>query len=84
MLGFSTYAALLPELRDEWQLSNAQAGVIGGMFFAGYVATVSYWTALTDRVDARKIYLAGGLKIVYDLALYFRFRRVALPADATR
>ena len=61
MLGFSTYAALLPELRDEWHLSNAQAGVVGGMFFAGYVATVSYWTALTDRVDARRVYLAGGL-----------------------
>jgi MFS family permease len=61
MLGFSTYAALLPELRDAWRLSNAEAGVIGGMFFAGYVATVSYWTALTDRVDARKVYLAGSL-----------------------
>ena len=61
MLGFSTYAALLPELRDEWRLSNAQAGVVAGMFFAGYVATVSYWTALTDRLDARRVYLAGSL-----------------------
>lgn len=61
MLGFSTYAALLPELRDAWHLSNAEAGVIAGMFFAGYVATVSYWTALTDRVDARRVYLAGSL-----------------------
>jgi MFS family permease len=61
MLGFSTYAALLPELRDEWQLSNAQAGVVGGMFFAGYVTTVSLWTALTDRVDGRRIYFAGAL-----------------------
>lgn len=59
MLGFSTYAALLPELRDLWALSNSQAGIVGGMFFAGYIATVSYWTALTDRVDARKVYLAG-------------------------
>jgi MFS family permease len=61
MLGFSTYAALLPELRDLWGLSNAQAGVVGGMFFAGYVATVSFWTALTDRIDARYVYLAGSL-----------------------
>jgi len=61
MLGFSTYAALLPELRDEWGLSNSQAGIIGGMFFAGYVATVSLATALTDRIDARRVYLAGGL-----------------------
>jgi MFS family permease len=61
MLGSQTYAALLPQLREEWGMSNAQAGVVGGMFFAGYIATVSYWTALTDRVDARKVYLAGGL-----------------------
>ena len=61
MLGFSTYAALLPELRDLWRLSNSQAGVIGGMFFAGYIATVSLWTALTDRVDARRIYVFGSL-----------------------
>ena len=61
MLGFSTYAALLPDLRDEWRLSNAEAGVVGGMFFAGYVTTVSLWTALTDRVDARRIYVAGSV-----------------------
>ena len=61
MLGFSTYAALLPELRDEWGMSNAEAGVVSGMFFAGYIGTVSLWTALTDRFDARKIYLAGSV-----------------------
>jgi MFS family permease len=61
MLGFSTYAALLPDLRDEWRISNSQAGVVSGMFFAGYIGTVSLWTALTDRVDARKVYLAGSV-----------------------
>src|SRR5512140_2124497 len=61
MLGFSTFAALLPQLRDAWSLSNAQAGVVGGMFFGGYVASVSWWTALTDRGDGRKVYLAGSL-----------------------
>ena len=60
MLGFATYAALLPQLRDAWQLSNAEAGIVSGAFFAGYVAAVSYSTALTDRVDGRKVYLAGG------------------------
>ena len=61
MLGFATYAALLPELRDLWRLSNAEAGVIGSAFFLGYIATVSYWTALTDRIDGRRIYLIGSL-----------------------
>ena len=61
MSGFSTFAALLPELRDLWGLSNSQAGFVGGTFFAGYIATVSFWTALTDRMDARKVYLAGSV-----------------------
>ena len=61
MLGFSTYAALLPELRDAWRLSNAEAGMVSGAFFAGYVGTVSLWTALTDRIDARRVYVAGSL-----------------------
>ncbi|MGE3679032.1 MAG: nitrate/nitrite transporter [Burkholderiales bacterium] len=60
MAGFATYPALLAELRDAWSLSNSEAGMIGGLFFAGYVAAVSYATALTDRIDGRRVYLAGG------------------------
>ena len=61
MLGSFTYAALLPLLRDSWGLANSQAGLIGGLFFAGYIATVSFWTALTDRVDGRKVYVVGSV-----------------------
>src|SRR3989475_10252479 len=59
MLGFATFAALLPQLRDEWSLTNAQAGLVGGMFFGGDIVSVSYWTAPTDRVDAPKVYAPG-------------------------
>ena len=59
MLGFSTYPALLPQLQGEWALSNAEAGIIGSFFFAGYIGTVSFWTALTDRVDGRWVYAAA-------------------------
>jgi len=59
MLGFSTYAALLPDLSELWRMSNAEAGIVGGTFFIGYVGTVSYWTALTDRADGRRVYLIG-------------------------
>jgi MFS family permease len=61
MLGFATFAALLPDLRDLWRLTNAEAGLIASAFFAGYVGTVSYWTALTDRMDGRRVYLTGAL-----------------------
>jgi MFS family permease len=61
MLGFSTYPALLPELQGEWRISNSEAGIIGSFFFAGYIATVSAWTALTDRIDGRYVYVAGSV-----------------------
>jgi MFS family permease len=61
MLGFSTYPALLPGLQGEWGISNSEAGIIGSLFFAGYIATVSAWTALTDRVDGRYVYAAGSV-----------------------
>ena len=64
MLGFSTYAALLPELRALWSMTNAEAGLVGGSFFIGYIGTVSYWTALTDRADGRRVYLIGSLLAV--------------------
>lgn len=64
MLGFSTYPALLPGLQAEWGISNSEAGVIGSLFFAGYIATVSAWTALTDRIDGRYVYVAGSVLAV--------------------
>ncbi len=89
MLGFSTYAALLPELRDAWSLSNSQAGVVSGMFFAGYVATVSLLTALTDRIDARWVYLAGGVLAAaasagFGLAASGFLSAALLPGDSRR
>jgi MFS family permease len=68
MLGFATYAALLPDLRDLWGMSNTEAGLVGSAFFGGYVATVSYWTALTDRVDGRRVYAVGSALAVLGAA----------------
>jgi predicted MFS family arabinose efflux permease len=61
MLGFSAVPALLPELARAWSLSATEAGTLTGAFFAGYMVAVPLLTALTDRVDARKIYLAATL-----------------------
>ena len=56
MLGFSLYAALLPMLQQQWALSNAEAGYVGGMALGGYMLAVPWLSALTDRVDARHVY----------------------------
>ncbi|HEX4798638.1 MAG TPA: MFS transporter [Burkholderiales bacterium] len=68
MAGFSTYATLLPRLEDEWGMNHSQAGFVSGMFFAGYMAAVPALTSLTDRVDARRIYLASSIVAATGLA----------------
>jgi MFS family permease len=61
LLGFACYAVVLTTLQDEWQLSNLQSGLIASAFFFGYMLMVPLATALTDRVDAKKVYFFGGL-----------------------
>jgi MFS family permease len=70
MVGFATYATLLPRLQDEWGINNTQAGLIGGMFFAGYMAAVPVLTSLTDRLDARRIYFASCVVAAAGLAAF--------------
>ena len=59
MTGFAAYTTLLPQLQRAWSLSNSEAGLIGGVFFAGYMAAVPLLTSLTDRVDSRRVYVAA-------------------------
>lgn len=61
MTGFAAYPAFLALLRDTWNISNSEAGFIGGAFFAGYMTAVPFLSALTDRIDARRIYLGSCL-----------------------
>jgi MFS family permease len=56
MTGFACYTTLLPVLLREWTLSNTEAGLIGGIFYAGYMVAVPVLSSLTDRVDSRRIY----------------------------
>jgi MFS family permease len=59
MMGIFAFPALLPRFVAEWTLSNTQAGWINGIYFAGYTAAVPVLVSLTDRMDGRRIYLAG-------------------------
>ena len=57
MTGFACYTTLLPELMKAWGLNNSEAGLIGGIFYTGYMVAVPVLTSLTDRVDSRRVYL---------------------------
>ncbi|MDO8607775.1 MAG: MFS transporter [Phaeospirillum sp.] len=61
MVGVFSFPALLPGFIAEWGLSNTEAGWISGVVFAGYTVAVPVLTTLTDRIDAKRVYLAGAL-----------------------
>lgn len=57
MVGVFAFPALLPRFFEEWHLTNTDAGWINGIYFAGYTVIVPVLASLTDRVDARDIYI---------------------------
>ena len=61
MTGFAAYWSLLPVLQPAWDMTNAAAGWLSGAFFGGYVLAVAFLTAMTDRVDARHVFILGAV-----------------------
>ena len=61
LLGFACYPSALTIIQAEWNLSNFESGFLASSFFLGYVLAVPIATTLTDRIDTRQVYLAGGL-----------------------
>ena len=57
------FAALLPHFGELWALSSSDLGWVSGIFFAGYTLAVPVLVSLTDRIDARPIYMGGALTI---------------------
>ncbi len=66
------FASLLPKFGELWTLSATELGWISGIFFAGYTLAVPVLVSLTDRVDARPIYMAGAGTVALS-ALGFAF-----------
>jgi MFS family permease len=58
-IGAFFWPALLPEMMGRWSLSNSEAGWITSAFYAAYMVSVPVLVTLTDRVDAKRVYLFG-------------------------
>lgn len=68
MAGVFAFPALLPTFVAEWGLSKTQAGWIAGLYFVGYAVVAPPVNALTDRIDARLVLLAGALLTAFSTA----------------
>jgi MFS family permease len=58
MLDNATFPALIPVFQPLWHLSGTEAGWVSGIYYAGYAAAVPLLVTITDRLDARAVYLA--------------------------
>jgi predicted MFS family arabinose efflux permease len=58
-IGAFYWPALLPQMMQRWSLSNSEAGWITSSFYAAYMLAVPVLVTLTDRIDAKRVYLFG-------------------------
>ena len=59
LLSFALWPVFLTNLGREWGLSNTDIGLVSGAYFIGYLLATPVLVGLTDRIDARLIFLGG-------------------------
>ncbi|GFE61346.1 MFS transporter [Geobacter sp. AOG2] len=61
MLVFINYSAVLPTLRQEWGINNTRAGMIFSVYQLGYITSGVILSALTDRINTKRIFIGAAL-----------------------
>ncbi len=61
MLVLLNYSAVLPIIKQEWNLSNTEAGLIYSAYQVGYIILVVILSTLTDYIDTKKIYVLSAI-----------------------
>src|SRR5918994_2839591 len=72
-IGAFFWPALLPGMIERWSLTNSEAGWITAIFYAAYIVAVPVLVTLTDRIDAKRVYLAGVALTIAGHALFAAF-----------
>ncbi len=67
LAGFGAVPGLLPLFFDLWSLSSSEAGWLTGAYFIGYMTAVPLLASLTDRIDARWVFLGSAILAILAL-----------------
>jgi MFS family permease len=62
---FMTYAAALPVLQREWNMSAAAAGSISSGFTIGYAFSLIILSELADRIGPKRVYLWSNVSTAF-------------------
>jgi MFS family permease len=74
-LVFMTYAAAMPVMQKEWEMSAATAGSISSGFHIGYAFSLLFFSTLADRVGAKRIFLLSNFLTVVVSLLFASLAR---------
>ena len=74
------YAAALPVLQREWEMSAARAGAISSGYQIGYAISLLVISSLADRIGARFLYLSSMISGAVFTAAFALFARGYLSA----
>ena len=83
-IGAFFWPALLPGMIPLWGLTNSEAGWITAIFYGAYLLAVPILVTLTDRIDAKLVYLFGVGCTVAGHLLFGLYADGFWPAMATR
>ena len=75
MAMFMSYAAVLPVLLSAWSMSATMAGSISTGFQAGYAVSLLVFSALADRVGARRVFVWSSWLTAVSGVLFALFAR---------
>ncbi|MGD8522566.1 MAG: MFS transporter [Desulfobacterales bacterium] len=74
-LVFMVYAAALPVLQREWDMSATAAGSISGGFQIGYAISLLIFSIWADRIGAKRVFLLSMFSTVVTSLLFAFFAR---------
>ncbi len=74
-LVFMAYAAALPVLQREWDMSAAAAGSISGGFQISYAFSLFIFSVLSDTMGAKRVFLLSNFLCVIAALLFTTFAR---------
>ena len=69
-IGAFFWPAFVPDMIPRWHLTNSEAGWVTASFYGAYMLAVPVLVTLTDRIDPKRIYLAGVGMMILGHALF--------------
>ena len=84
LLPFSSYVSSAPLIRDEWELSNAEAALVFSAYLIGYAVSSVVLIPLADRLSPRRVLLASVVLMAVSNLLFPLFATNVWTGSALR